>query len=73
MAQVTLYFPDELEKQLRRAAKRAKKSLSAYVVDLTKERIAPARWPKALLDTYGSWEGPFPEVAELPFEERDEL
>jgi hypothetical protein len=73
MAQVTLYLPDKLEKELRRGAKRAKKSLSSYVADLATRRQKPKGWPKAFLKTFGSWKGAFPEVADLPFERRDSL
>jgi hypothetical protein len=68
MAQVTIYLPKEVEKELRAGAKRAKKSLSAYIVDLAMERQHPRKkkgWPKELLDLFGSWEGDFP-VPERP-------
>jgi hypothetical protein len=73
MAQLTLYIPDELEKELKRAAKRAKKSVSSYVVELAEQKFRPRRWSKGFLATYGSWKGAFPEVPELPFEKRDPL
>ncbi len=73
MAQLTLYIPDALEKEIKQAARRAKKSVSAYVVGLAEQQIRPRQWPKAFLATYGSWEGKFPEVPELDFEERDAL
>ena len=73
MAQLTLYIPDHLEKELKQAARRAKKSLSSYVVALAQEQLRPRRWSKAFLATYGSWSGKFPDIAELPFETRDPL
>jgi hypothetical protein len=73
MAQVTLYLPDELEKTLRRGARRAKKSLSAYVAELAGKSAQPQAWPEAFLKTFGAWRGAFPEPKELPLEERDEL
>lgn len=73
MAQLTLYIPDALEKELRRAARRAKKSLSAYMVELAAKRVKPEKWPKSFTDTYGSWDGQFPEIEKLTFEQRDDL
>lgn len=73
MAQMTLYLPNKLENDLRRGAKRAKKSLSAYVAELANQRLSPKAWPKEFLKTFGRWKGAFPEVAELPFERRDPL
>ncbi len=73
MAQLTLYIPDPLEKQLKQAARKAKKSLSAYVVELAEQKLRPKKWSKDFLATYGSWKGEFPEAAELPFEPRDPL
>ncbi|MHB8874142.1 MAG: hypothetical protein ACYC8T_10685 [Myxococcaceae bacterium] len=70
---MTLYLPDELEKELRRGAKRAKKSLSAYVAELAAQRLQPQGWPKGFLETFGGWKGSFPEPSELPYEERDPL
>ena len=73
MAQLTLYLPDDLEKELKQAARRAKKSVSAYVTGLAEQQLRPRQWSKAFLATYGSWKGKFPEVTELEFEKRDSL
>jgi hypothetical protein len=50
VAQITLYVPDDIARKLRADARRAKKSLSAYVSDLAtgrRERAFP-RWFLAL-------------------------
>ncbi len=73
MAQLTLYIPDALEKELRRAARRAKKSLSAYVVELAGKRVTPGHWPKDFAKTFGSWDGAFPKIERLSFDEREDL
>lgn len=73
MAQLTLYIPDDLEKELKRAARRAKKSVSSYVVALAEQKFRPKRWPRTFLATYGSWAGEFPDIPELPLENRDPL
>ncbi|MBL9039520.1 MAG: hypothetical protein JNG84_13455 [Archangium sp.] len=73
MAQLTLYLPDDVERELRREAKRANKSLSAYMVSLARPKLQRAAWPKSFTATFGSWRGTFPKIDELPFERRDEL
>jgi hypothetical protein len=73
MAQLTLYLPDDLAKELKRAAKRAKKSLSAYVAQLAGQELKPTKWPKSFTDTFGAWAGDFPEIKRLPYEQREEL
>ncbi len=71
MAQLTLYVSDDLEKALRREAKRVNKSLSAYVAQLAGPKLKPTKWPRAFVDTFGSWKGNFPAIKKLPFERRD--
>jgi hypothetical protein len=74
MSQVTIYLPDELEKELRAGARKAGKSLSAYVADLaTRRKARPNKWSREFLSTFGSWEGDFKEPPELEFEDRDDL
>ena len=73
MAQLTLYIPNELEKELKKAARRAKKSVSSYVVELAEQKLRPKKWSKAFLATYGSCKGQFPDVPELSFEKRESL
>ncbi len=73
MSQVTLYLPDDLEKELRRGAKRARKSLSSYVAELASKRGRSQGWPQSFVKTFGSWKGRFPKPIELEFEEREDL
>ena len=74
MSQVTIYLPAELEKELRAGARKAGKSLSAYVAELASgTKARPEKWSRAFLATFGSWQGGFREPPELPFEVRDEL
>lgn len=72
MAQVTLYIPDALEAELRKGAKRAKKSLSAYVADLASGKPAAKAWPREFLQTFGSWEGDLEAPTDLPPEPRED-
>lgn len=66
MAQLTLYIPDDLEADLREGARRAGKSVSAYVVDLTRRSLRPACWPEGFAELGGSWEGEFPAIQDPP-------
>jgi len=66
MSQVTLYLPDDVARQLRAEARRKKRSLSAYMTELVRERLHPTTWPKSFLDAAGSWEGEFPEIPDPP-------
>jgi len=63
MAQLTIYLPDDVARSVKARARRAKKSVSAYLVSLASEGSARrGRWPRTFLDTFGSWEGRFPRV-----------
>ena len=73
MAQLTFYLPEAVEKELRRAAKRAGKSLSAYLGELAGTRLAPAVWPKSFVATFGGWHGAFPKIEDQAYEQRDDL
>ncbi len=74
MSQVTIYLPDDVERELRAAARKAGKSFSAYITELaTRKKRAVRGWPKAFLATFGAWEGEFEEPPELDFEKRDPL
>ena len=66
MAQVTIYLPESVEKAVRQEAKRARKSVSAYIADLARAQVAQARWPDHFEDLYGSWRGRCPEVVDRP-------
>lgn len=74
MSQVTIYLPDELERELRAAAKKAGKSFSAYLAELaSRKKKAGGGWPKAFRATFGGWEGELEEPPELEPEEREAL
>ena len=57
MAQITIYIPDAVAQRLRSAARRAKKSLSAYLTELASGRCEHRAWPKWFLDLQGSCRG----------------
>ncbi|HEY4157535.1 MAG TPA: hypothetical protein VGM29_05535 [Polyangiaceae bacterium] len=57
MAQVTLYLSDDIARRLKHEAKRAKKSLSAYVAELAGGERAEDTWPKWFFALEGSCQG----------------
>ena len=74
MAQLTIYLPDDVEKKVRQDARRAKKSVSAFLADLAtqkKPRLTDAAWARAVAKTCGSWVGDFPEIDDPPPDEPD--
>lgn len=64
VAQVTIYLPDPIEQAVRREAKRARKSVSAYLADLARAKVARRRWPAGFERLFGSWSGDFPDVSD---------
>ena len=56
MGQLTIYLPDEVEKRYRRNAKRAKKTISAYIASLEKtaEPKDANGHPLAIRELFGS-------------------
>lgn len=67
MAQITIYMPDAVAREVKLQARRAKKTVSGYLVSLATERTrGKKRWPKQFLATYGSWEGKFPALDDPP-------
>lgn len=50
MAQVTLYLPDAVATEARRRAKRADKSLSAFLVEILTRETTRQAWPRTLVD-----------------------
>ena len=66
MAQVTLYLPDDLAQRIREEAKKAHKSISAYMTELAIRKLTPSQWPEGFADLYASWHGDFPVPEDLP-------
>ena len=65
MGQLTIYLPEATEKAVKAAARRAKKTVSAYLADLAIAK-APARWPAGYDKVLGSWAGRFPDLDDPP-------
>jgi len=73
MGQLNVYVPDELEEKIKKEAKREGKSVSAFVLEAVKSKVEPTGWSKEFLSTFGSWEGEFPEIVDLPLQKRSGL
>lgn len=73
MGQLTIYLPADLEKKVKDEARRARQSVSGYIASLLVRDIRPTKWPKWFRDLAGSWEGPFPEIRDLPLDKRERL
>jgi hypothetical protein len=71
MAQLNIYVPDELEGKVRKEASRRGQSISAFIAELVRKEVGGDQWPRGFFDLAGSWEGDFPEIEDLPPQERD--
>jgi predicted CopG family antitoxin len=71
VAQVTIYVPDDVARRLRRDARRARKSVSAYIVDLIQQRERHGDWPSDFARLFGSCD--LPAVDDEPPEETPPL
>lgn len=73
MAQMNFYVPDEIEEKIKKEAKKNGKSVSTYIAELVKKHInGQSNWPKGYFESIaGKWVGDFPEIEELPEQERD--
>ena len=63
MAQITIYLPDDIESQARKAAKAKKLSVSRWIADQVVTSLS-CTWPKAVLDAAGSIPD-FPSLQEI--------
>ena len=73
MSQLTIYLPEPVLQRLRAGARRAKKSVSAYVADLLERRDRPADWPDGFQKLYGSCGDTLPPIDDPPPEPGPEL
>jgi hypothetical protein len=66
MSQITIYLPDAIEAVIRREAKRARVSVSAYIARLASQKTGAKGWPKGFEKLSGSWLGPLPVTEDPP-------
>jgi hypothetical protein len=72
VSQITIYLPEHLARRLRREARRAGKSVSAYVIDAAVGRSAQAApWPEGFFELQGSCHGGLRPPEDPPPEEPD--
>ena len=45
MGQINVYFPEDLEKKIRERAEKENKSLSAVIIEITKNELKPRNYP----------------------------
>lgn len=63
MAHLTIYLPDEVDRQVRKAAKESKVSVSKWVADRVGNSVA-TEWPAEFLSLAGAFPD-FPDIEEL--------
>lgn len=74
MSQLNFYVPDEIEEQVKKAAKKEGKSISAFLSELVKSRFKPKKWPENFFSKLaGGWKGDFPKIDRPKPQERDNL
>lgn len=74
MSQLNFYVPDELEDQIKKAAKKEGKSISAFLSDLVKSKFNSKTWSDDFFSNIvGGWAGDFPEIKRPKPQKRDEL
>lgn len=74
MPQLNVYVPESLERRIRKEAKHSRKSVSAFVMDLVKEKVDRGGWrPDFFSKIVGGWKGDFPEIDRPAPEEREGL
>jgi predicted transcriptional regulator len=74
MAQLTIYLPDDVEKRVRQEARRAHKSVSAFITELATTRVQRASgWPEGFAELFGAWEGELQRPEDPPPEDVESL
>ena len=64
MGQVTIYLDNEIESQMKIAAKTNHLSVSKWVAKIIKDEIA-TEWPQDIVNMAGSWKDDFPSLEEI--------
>jgi hypothetical protein len=73
VAQITIYVRDDIARRIKREARRARKSLSAYLIELAIGEKRGAPWPSTFFELQGSCRGTIREPDDPPPEEPDAL
>ena len=73
MSQLNIYITNDMEKQIRAAAKKEGKTISSFVSDLIKRHFPESKGQKNYFSRFfGKWEGELPEVKRALPQQRDE-
>ena len=54
MGQINVYFPDDLETEIRKKAEKENKSPSVVVVELTQKQLQSNEYPQSFWDAFGA-------------------
>jgi hypothetical protein len=54
MGQINVYFPEDLEAEIRLRAEKQRKSLSAVIIEITKKELIPDAYPDSFWAVVGS-------------------
>jgi hypothetical protein len=74
MSQLNFYVPDEIEEQIKKAAKKEGKSISAFLSELVKAKFKPKTWSDSFFsELAGGWDGNAPEIDRPKPQGRDNL
>ena len=74
MSQLNFYVPDEIEEQIKKAAKKEGKSISAFLAELVKSKFKQKTWSDDFFsELAGGWKGDFPDIERPESQERDNL
>lgn len=75
MAHINVYVPNDLAAEMYKEARRAKTSLSQFLVGLFRRRVEQGKgWKKNFFTkVIGGWHGHFPSIERDPPEERTRI
>ena len=69
MEQITIYLPEDVARKTRWLAKRAGKSIPAYIVEIIARETSTRGWPEDLIDLLHQGKGDLAEPPDPPPEE----
>ena len=74
MSQLNFYVPDDVEEQIKSAAKQEGKSVSVFLAELVKSKLPQKKWNDDFFKSIvGQWAGDFPEIKRPLPQRRDEF
>ena len=64
MGQVTIYLDNDIENQMKTAAKTKHLSVSKWVAKIIQDKVS-TQWPQDIVNLAGSWKNDFPTLEEI--------